>query len=164
MTFDDGASVAGSPYEVVTGEASHAREIAKLSKAIEQVPLFRELSAHDRELVAKLVQRAHADTDEVLVRKGDPGSELLIILEGEARVEANGSEVARISAGEFFGEISLLDGKPRSASVIARTPMSVLIIQKAAFDHLLGTVPGLAQRMIEVLCARLRGRGAVPFD
>jgi CRP-like cAMP-binding protein len=160
----DIAPVAGSPYDVITGETSQAKKIASLRSVLVRVPLFRDMNQEDQDLFAGLVKSAHADPGEVLVRQGDPGSELFIITEGTARVEVDGREIARLGAGEFFGEISLLDGKPRTSTVIAASAMSLMTIQKPAFDHLCATVPGISTTMIAILCARLRGRGVNPLD
>lgn len=164
MESQDVAPVAGSPYDIITGESTTARRVSDVASALTRVPLFRDMSGSNRELVAGLVQRSRAEPGEVLVRQGEPGNELLIIDDGTARVELDGQEIAHLGAGEFFGEIALLDGKPRSSSVIAETPMSLMVIQKPAFDHLVGTVPGLSQGLIVLLCDRLRGRGTDPLD
>jgi CRP-like cAMP-binding protein len=163
MEPQDGAPVAGSPYDVITGETSQAQKNAGVRAVLVQVPLFREMSPSHQELFAGLVQRARAEPGEVLVRQGEPGNELFIITEGTARVEADGRDIARLQTGEFFGEISLLDGKPRTSSVIADSVMSLLTIQKPALDHLRSTVPGINESMITILCARLRGREISPL-
>lgn len=156
MDSQDVGQGTGSPYDIITGESTHARQVSDYASALDNVPLFGQLGRKDRELVAGLMQRSAAQPGEELVRQGEPGNELLIIAEGTARVETDGRTVARLGAGEYFGEIALLDGEPRTASVIADSPMSLLVIQKPAFDHLVQSVPGLSQRLIVVLCARLR--------
>lgn len=156
MESQEVAPAGGSPYDIITGESTHSRQISDIASALNRVPLFADMDMADRELVAGLVQRSEAQPGDVLVRQDEPGNEFLIIVEGTARVETDGRHVARLNAGEYFGEIAILDGKPRVSSVIADTPMSLLVIQKPAFDHLVATVPGLSQRLIIVLCARLR--------
>jgi CRP/FNR family transcriptional regulator/CRP/FNR family cyclic AMP-dependent transcriptional regulator len=62
----------------------------------------------------------------------------------------------RIGPGEFFGEMSLLDGQPRSATVVADTPMRMLVIPRREFVTLLREVPSLTERILIALCQRLR--------
>ena len=64
------------------------------------------------------------------------------------------------SAGDFFGEMALIDGKPRSATVIAETPIVLLVIHTRAFGHLLEAIPGLQKKVLLTLCERLRAADA----
>lgn len=164
MTSEDTRAVPTSPYDVITGESAQANKIVGLRSELERVPLFQGMSVKNQELVARLVQRAKAEPGDVLVRQGAPGDELFIISEGTARVVSDEAVTGHMGAGEFFGEISLLDGGPRSSSVVAESAMALLTIQKAGFDHLRATVPGLNDDMISILCARLRRRGGESHD
>jgi CRP-like cAMP-binding protein len=77
-------------------------------------------------------------------------------VEGSARVEKHGKVIARLGAGDFFGEMSLIDGKPRSATVIADAPVLLLVVEVRSFGRLLETVPGLSKKVMATLCERLR--------
>ena len=80
----------------------------------------------------------------------------LLIFDGIARVERDGQVIARLKAGDFCGEMSLIDGMPRCATVIAETPAVLLVVHRRSFGHLLNTVPGLQKKVLAGLCERLR--------
>jgi len=96
---------------------------------------------------------------ELLARQGTKGSDFTFIVEGKAWIEKDGKIINTLSGGEFFGEISLIDGKPRAASVIAETDMVVLVVDANSFHHLLDTVPGLQKNILVSLCSYLRRPG-----
>jgi CRP-like cAMP-binding protein len=71
-------------------------------------------------------------------------------------VEKDGKVIAHLGAGDFFGEMSLIDGKPRSATVVADSPVLLLVVDVRSFGRLLETVPGLSNKVMATLCERLR--------
>jgi len=92
----------------------------------------------------------------VLAKQGTIGLEFIFIVEGKAKVEKNGKVIRRLSADDYFGEISLIDGEPRTATVIAETDGTLLLVHKRSFNHLLDTIPGLQEKMLISLCKYLR--------
>ena len=95
-----------------------------------------------------------------VIARGDPGDAMYIVFEGEARVpilDASGNErmSAKLQAGTFFGEMSLITGEPRAADVFASGPLKVLRIQKDAFFEIIKKIPSLARFLTEVLAGRL---------
>ena len=123
---------------------------------LRKVPLFSGLSGRDLDLVARGTDVVRVDGGKVLTRQGALGEEFLIIVDGSARVERDGTVIARLDAGDFFGEMSLMDGKPRSATVIAQTPITLLVVDSRSFRSLLDGVPGLRRKISVTLCERLR--------
>jgi CRP/FNR family cyclic AMP-dependent transcriptional regulator len=123
---------------------------------LKKVPLFSGLSRRDLDLIARLTDVVRADEGKVLTRQGALGEEFLVIVDGRARVERDGTVIARLDAGDFFGEMSLIDGKPRSATVIAQTPITLLVVDSRSFRSLLDGVPGLRKKISISLCERLR--------
>ncbi len=100
-------------------------------------------------------ERSYAD-DETIVRTGDPGDELFVVLDGEVRVMRDGREITRIEVGSFFGEVSVLDGGARSADVVAAGPVRCLAIPRDVIREALASSPGAAWAMLEILANRLR--------
>jgi CRP-like cAMP-binding protein len=77
-------------------------------------------------------------------------------LEGRARIEQNGRKIATVREGEMVGEMSLIDNKPRVATVIAETPMTLLVIEARAFSTLIDEIPEVRKKLLVTLCERLR--------
>lgn len=127
---------------------------------LKKVPLFSGLSRRNLDLIAREADEVNVDTGRVLARQGGLGREFLLILDGSARVERDGKVIARLGAGDFFGEMSLLDGKPRSATVIAESPTALLAVHSSSFGTLLDTVPGLQRKILVSVCERLRAADA----
>jgi CRP/FNR family transcriptional regulator, cyclic AMP receptor protein len=92
----------------------------------------------------------------VLARSGAPGEEFFLIMDGSARVEVSARKRSRLEPGQYFGEMSLLDGGPRSASVLAETPVRLLVIKRRDFTTLLKEAPELTQSLLATLSQRLR--------
>ena len=93
----------------------------------------------------------------MLATEGTPGEDFVIVVEGTASATSRGEEVGQIGPGSFFGELALLDGGPRTATVRALTPMLVLVLDRSAFDELVDrAIPSVARRMLATLAGRVR--------
>jgi CRP/FNR family cyclic AMP-dependent transcriptional regulator len=123
---------------------------------LKKVPLFSGLSRHHLDLIAREADEVKAEAGNVLTRQGGLGLEFILLLEGGARVERDGKVIAHLGPDDFFGEMSLIDGMPRSATVIAESPSALLVIEARSFRRLLDTVPGLQRKLLVTLCTRLR--------
>jgi CRP-like cAMP-binding protein len=132
------------------------------------IDLFSTLPRTDLDELAALTTERRAARDALVVRRGDTDASLLVLVHGRMRVSAmsnDGREVTLriMEAGTFLGEIALLDGRERSADVIAMIDSLVLVIERAAFLPFLSARPDLMLRMMEILCDRLR-RSSVAFE
>ena len=123
---------------------------------LKKVHLFSNLSQRHLGEIAKHADQVQVEKGRVLVQQGKIGWEFIFIVEGKARVEKDGNVIRQLSKGDFFGEISLIDGEPRTSSVIAETNMTLLIVHKPSFDHLLEKIPGLQRKILISLCQYLR--------
>jgi len=123
---------------------------------LKKVPLFSSLSKRHLREIGKHADQVQVKAGWVLAKQGEKGREFIFIVEGEARVKKDGKVINQLSGGDFFGEISLIDGKPRIASVTAETDMTALVVHKPSFDHLLDTIPGLQKKIMISLCDYLR--------
>ena len=120
------------------------------------VPLFSRLSRRELKRVASVSTAAKFNEGDVIAEEGQPGLSFYVILEGEAKVQRRGRNVASLLPGDFFGEISLLDGGPRTASVVAATPLRTMSILRDDFRSLLQKEPSLAPKILKELALRLR--------
>ena len=123
---------------------------------LRNIPLFRRLSQTHLGAIAKYTDALQARRGAILTKEGRQGLEAFVIVDGRARVEVGGKAIAGLGAGDFIGELSLLDGKPRTATVIAETPMTLLVIRRRDFRFLRESVPGLEDKLLMMLCERLR--------
>lgn len=120
------------------------------------VPLFSGLSRRHLKKLAEHADVVRFREREAIVESGHPGGTFYVILEGEARVVRGGKAIGRVEPGEFFGEISLLDGGPRSATVVAATPVTAIRIFKRSFDRVVTQEPAVASKILAVVARRLR--------
>jgi CRP/FNR family transcriptional regulator, cyclic AMP receptor protein len=120
------------------------------------VPLFADLSARQRRNIARSTNEDRYEVDDVIVREGGRTETLFVILEGTARIVRGGQTIARRVPGEFFGEISMIDERPRIASVIAETPMRCLVLHHDGLRKLVMDDPRMAWSLVRTLAGRLR--------
>ena len=120
------------------------------------VPLFAELSRRHLNKVASLgrVRTFHEGT--AIVRAGESGDTLFVVLDGEVSVRRRGVPAIPLGMGSVFGEMALLDSGARSATVVARGPVVCLTITQSRFLKLLRTEPTIAIALLRELAARLR--------
>jgi CRP-like cAMP-binding protein len=123
---------------------------------LEEVTLLEECSQKQLKAVAKITEVVEVPAGTVLAQHGQPGNEFYLIMDGSARVELPSRRRARLKPGEYFGEMSLLDGEPRSATVIAETAMRLLVIKRRDFSTLLREAPELTQNILATLSRRIR--------
>ena len=125
-------------------------------ESLSRVPLFANLTARQMRKVAKSASEDSYPAGSSLVLEGGRTETLFVILEGTARIIRNGRTVAKRNAGEFFGEISMIDGRRRAASVVADTPMRCLILYHAGLRKLVMDDPGMAWSLLQTLARRVR--------
>ena len=123
---------------------------------LKTVPLFANLNKKSLKEIADITEEISKQTGDVLAQEGKTGQAFVFIVEGKVRVERNDKVVNRLSASDFFGEISLIDGQPRTATVTAESDVRLLVLHASYFDELLEKVPGLAREIMKSLCKYLR--------
>ena len=94
---------------------------------------------------------------ETVITQGDRSAEAYVILGGRARVVRDGRDVASLGPGQFFGEVAMLDGRPRTADVVAESPLRAIALSRDTVRRALRSEPDLAWRVLEVLAGRIRG-------
>jgi flavin reductase (DIM6/NTAB) family NADH-FMN oxidoreductase RutF len=122
-----------------------------------KAPVFSTLSPELLEPILSSGEERAFRAEETIVSQGDPSDGLYVILEGRVRVERGGRALEWLGQGEFFGEVAVLDGRPRSADVVAETAVLTLRLSRQVVRDALEREPRAAWAMLQVLAARLRG-------
>lgn len=120
------------------------------------VPLFAGLSRRHLKRIAEHADEVTFGSGETIVEVDQPGGSFFVLLEGEVKVVRGTRTITRMGPGEFFGEISLLDGGPRTATVIAETPVLAVRVFKRSFDRVVTQEPAVASKILAVVARRLR--------
>jgi CRP-like cAMP-binding protein len=153
----------GWPFELVRpGEKIPLTELRLREQAMARAPLLASLPKQDLRLLAEVTEVHRYEPGTSVVKEGSPGTAFFVVLEGSAKVQIGTRAVARLEAGEFFGEISLLDGGRRTASVVAETPLLCLKLGASHFLQLLTDQPPLALKLLRGVAGRLREAEAEP--
>lgn len=127
------------------------------STAISRNRLFHKIPDHIVDQFVPVLKTRDVQADEVLFEEGDPAGEMYLILSGMVRVSRAGVPLAHMESGEFFGEMALLDGVPRSARVSAVLPTQVAVVDAEAFQTMLEAAPAeISTNLIRVAAERIR--------
>ena len=125
--------------------------------ALAQVPLFAGMPPRFLKRLADKMDEQRFMEGATIVRQGEPGDTFYVIIEGEAKVmDAKGRVLSRLIPGDFFGEISLMDGGPRTATVVAETNMTALALSRKDFSALLQSEPKVTVGLLKHAAALLR--------
>jgi len=123
---------------------------------LHKTPLWSGLSREDLKEVTNRSERREYESGNIIVKKGDRAPAFYLILEGTVNVKSNGRTLAKLGPGQFFGEMSILDGQLRTADVVAVEPVSCLILHWTSFKGLISNNPRVALKVIQELARRLR--------
>jgi len=121
-----------------------------------QVPIFSECTKRELTIIGRAAKEVSHREGTVIAREGERGVGLFLILEGQCRVSIGGKTKAKLGPGDFFGEVALLDGGPRTATVTALTPVRLVGITGWVFRGLLMEHPSIALKTLEAVAGRLR--------
>lgn len=129
-------------------------------EALTKAPIFSRLPSGALDAVARAATVRGFEPGELLVREGEEAAEFFLLAEGEADVVRGAGQEERVlnhlSGGDFFGEMAVLDGFPRSASVRATSPCQCLVLTRSDFLPLVATRPEVALAVIQAMSRRLR--------
>jgi CRP-like cAMP-binding protein len=124
-------------------------------KALEGVALFSSLSKKELERVARYADEISVREGTELATEGRFAHEFFVIEEGAAEVRLGGAVIGELGPGDFFGEIGILETERRTASVVATTPMQVIVMFKREFRQIEREMPAVADRLHAAIRARL---------
>lgn len=120
------------------------------------VPLFAACSQKELQAVARASDEIDLPEGKVLCEQGTIGREAFVIVAGTAEVRRNGKKVASVGPGTCVGELALLDRGPRTATVVAATDLTVLVLGVREFSALLDDVPAITHKLLKSLATRIR--------
>lgn len=160
----DPAKIAGAKFDKPSATKEPAREIKRAQEKLTLLrnhPLFRDLPATVIEHLGSYIKTRKISRGTTVFAKGDPGTSLLGVLDGSVKIRVESAEGRDIvlnifQKGDIFGEIALLDGRPRAADAIAMSDCELIVIERRDFVPFLGAHPDVTIKFIEILCSRLR--------
>jgi CRP-like cAMP-binding protein len=123
---------------------------------LRRVPLFADCPKRDLKKIERLVEDMELPAGHVLTQQGRAGDEFFVIVDGKVRVDRDGMRIDTLGPGDYLGEISLVDHRPRTATAVCETPCRVLVLGHREFHTLLADEPGIAQSVMRSLAERLR--------
>ncbi|MEA2655850.1 MAG: family transcriptional regulator, cyclic receptor protein [Chloroflexota bacterium] len=121
-----------------------------------RVPLFAQLSRKELEFLASRTDEVDLKAGHTLIKQGSPSDSFYVLLEGEATVNVDGNERPSLRAGDFFGEISMLDRGPATATVVTTTPARAMVMSHAQFRDAIKGSDSLLSTVIAAAANRLR--------
>jgi CRP/FNR family cyclic AMP-dependent transcriptional regulator len=123
---------------------------------IKRVPLFASCSRGELGEIAQIADEIDFPAGKELTRQGAAGREFFVLLEGDADVTKEGESINRLGAGDFFGEIALVEDMPRSATVTTTSPVRALVITDRSFRRLLEDQPEIQRKVLVALAERVK--------
>jgi CRP-like cAMP-binding protein len=120
------------------------------------VPLFSGFNEDELRRVAELSRVVELPAGTLVTQMGEPGDSFFILIDGTVEVRTPVGAGSELHPGDFFGEMSLLDGEPRSATIVATTDLRLLIVDRTHFWRLLDETPDLVGRILTILSRRVR--------
>ena len=132
------------------------RSKAEILEVIRTIPLFASLPRADLREIARLCFTQDYEADTVILRHLEEAQLMVSIISGRARVTRDGRTIATVGPGDSIGEMALIDGHRRSASVIAETPVSAIVLHRTTFLKLLDSNPAMVKKLLMVQTSRLR--------
>lgn len=129
---------------------------------LKKVPIFSGLPARELESIARSMKERVYESGAVIVKQGDPGVGFFLIADGRVEVTHDGHKIREMGAGEFFGEMALMEERVRTATVTAKEQTRCLQLVRWDFRAILGENPDIAVKMLETVVRRMREHPPTP--
>ena len=126
------------------------------AKRLESLPLFRDLSRKEREQIARWTDEVDVPAGYHLLEQGRLPHEFFVIEKGTVAVAKDGEHLADLGPGDFFGEIAIMEHDRRTASVVATTPVTAIVMLARDFETMAGVMPHVAEKIHEAIRARMQ--------
>jgi CRP/FNR family cyclic AMP-dependent transcriptional regulator len=144
------------PSSTGQSEVRASRTRRETAVALAGVPLFADLPKRHLQRLAREADELTFAPGEQIVREGSLGETVFVVMEGRAKVTRNGRRVGEVLPGDFFGELSAIDGGPRTASITAVTPVRVVRLFRRTLRKLLEDEPQLTVKILDGIVRRIR--------
>jgi len=131
-------------------------ETNAIVEMLQKTPLWSGLTEKELKLIARSFKELRYESGQVIVRKGEAGVGFYLIVDGTVDVRSDGRVLSKLGPGQFFGEMALLDGQPRSADVVALEPSRCLAMTSWSFSGIISEHPKMALKMLQEFTRRLR--------
>lgn len=132
------------------------RPRSEMIEIVRGIPLFAGLTKTDIREIGKLCFERSYEPEEVMLKQMEDAQLMVAIVSGTARIVKDGKTITTVGPGDVVGEMSLIDGHRRSASVVAETPVEVVEIHRTTFTKLLDSNPSIARKLLVAQTVRLR--------
>ena len=123
---------------------------------LRRIPLFSGFDRRRMERLGMLADEVDVAAGKVLMRQGESGSDMMVVVRGRVAVERDGNRLNTLGPGDFFGEIALVDGGPRTATITAEEPTTLLVISHRDFHSMMDEFPEVAAQVMNALANRVR--------
>jgi len=131
-------------------------DTSAIVEMLQKAPLWSGLTEKELKVIARSFKELKYESGDVIVRKGEAGIGFYLIAEGTAEVRSDGQVLSKLGPGQFFGEMSLLDGQPRSADVVALEPSRCLALSSWSFMSIMSAHPKMALTLLQESARRSR--------
>jgi CRP/FNR family transcriptional regulator, cyclic AMP receptor protein len=156
MDLPRDASPLQGPGDLDVRDVSPAPSTDTRVQHLSRVSLFSDCTDDELRRIADISRIVEVPAGTVLTKAGESGDSFFFIIDGRVSVETQVGYGDPLQPGDFFGEMSLLDGEPRSATITAMTDVRLLVVDRSHFWRLLNETPDLVRRMLAVLSRRVR--------
>jgi putative ABC transport system ATP-binding protein len=126
----------------------------RICEFLRPIELFKTLTPRQLTDVAEKMLKRHYDAGDTIIRKGDSGEEFFLVSDGEVDIVRADREVARLGPGDFFGEVSLITGEPRNATVVAQKPVDAYVLGKTDFEAALAASQSFRDQLYRIYFLR----------
>jgi CRP/FNR family transcriptional regulator, cyclic AMP receptor protein len=137
--------------------------MSPIVERLRNVPLFQGMTDHALEAVADLATEIEFEDGQAVTREGEEGDSFYVLVDGQVNISRNGHSVRDLGPGDFLGEISLIDGRPRTATATAVGPVKALVVRRPAFTSLIDHFGAVRHGVLMALTERIRSDEGSPL-
>jgi CRP-like cAMP-binding protein len=123
---------------------------------LHRIPLFSGFDRGRLERLGMLADEVDVPAGKVLMRQGDTGTDMMVLVRGSVAVDRDGTRINTLGPGDFFGEIALVDDRPRTATITTEEPSTLLVVTHREFHAMMDEFPEVAEQVLHALANRVR--------